>query len=440
MDWFLQFDPSGQVYLIIIAVALGAFVGLRREIEMQEQGIPGFVGFRTMPLVVLLGTISTFFPLFPWMPIVSITALIGFLIIAYYNGVFQLQFLGLTSELSTLLMFMVGVLVGYGHVPQAVVVTVLIAIFSGFKNQLHSFAGTISPAEWSGSLQLLIISAIILPILPKTAVDPWGALVPYNIWLVVIFISAIGFAGYFLNKYFGKKKSVMLTSVLGSFVSSTVVTTGLAIAARKDTDGSSHDLFVSGITIAIITMLARVMLVIVALTPSEYLMKIVAIPAGMFATALVIGVYWYFKSRDEVKEITTATAAGDQSHDHISEPDISSPFEIVPALQFAALFIAVLLGVQLGQIYFGSYGVIITTFFSAFADVDAAIVSVIEALKNGNIAIELVSAVACVALVVNTMVKALYVWLLSRKKKLSINIFIVTALVSLAGVAAYLAI
>ncbi len=433
MNWLTQLDPSGQVYLIIIAIALGAFVGLRREIEMQEKGIPGFVGFRTMPLVVLLGCVSTFFPLFPWMPLVTLSAVIGFLIIAYYNGVFQLQFLGLTSELSTLLMFMVGVMVGYGFIPQAIVITVFIAIFSGFKHQLHNFAGTISPAEWSGALQLLIISAIVLPILPRTAIDPWGALVPYNIWLVVIFISAIGFSGYFLNKYFGQKKSILLTSVLGSFVSSTVVTTGLAIASRKDTDDSSHDLFASGISIAIITMLARVTFVMIALTPTEHLVQVVSIPAGMFVAACLVGAYWYWKSRDELQSVGSS-----QSIEQVSEPKISSPFEIIPALQFAALFIVVLLGVQLGQQYFGSYGAIITTFFSAFADVDAAIVSVLEVLKNGNIEIGLVTTVVTVALVVNTMVKALYVWLLSRKKRLSLNILAVTSFVSLAGIATYL--
>jgi len=439
MELLLQLDPTGQVCLVLISLALGALVGLRREMEMQEQGIPGFVGLRTMPLVVLLGTISTFFPLFPWMPVVTLGALIGFLGIAYYNGVFQLQLLGLTSELATLIMFMVGILVGYGHIPQALVITVFVAIFSAFKNQLHSFAGTISSEEWTGSLQLLIISAIVLPILPQTAIDPWGALVPYNIWLVVIFVSAIGFVGYFLNKYFGKQKSVLLTSVLGSFVSSTVVTTGLAIQSRKDTENKNTVLFVSGISIAIITMLARVTLVMAALTPAEYMFQVMVVPLGMLVMATLMGIYWYFRSRNEVRTMNTEIKVN-KKIEQITEPEISSPFELVPALQFAVLFVIVLLGVQLGQIYFGNYGAIITTFFSAFADVDAAIISVLEALKNGNIEISLVTLVTTIALVVNTMVKALYVWLLSRKPKLSLSVLFITTVVSLAGIVTYLAI
>lgn len=117
---------------------------------------------------------------------------------------------------------------------------------------------------------------------------------------------------------------------------------------------------------------------------------------------------------------------------------LQSPFEIIPALKFAVLFVLVLLGIRLGEIFFGSYGVIATTFFSAFADVDAAIVSVVQTLKSGVIDAGLVTAVVMVAMVVNTMVKALYVYLLSRHKTLSLHTLMVTTVASIAGVVGYL--
>lgn len=430
MNWLSSIDPSGQIILILISVALGAFVGLRREIEMQRQGVPGFVGFRTMPLITLLGTISTFFVLFPFMPILCFLGILGFLGIAYYNGVFQLQYLGLTSELSTLIMFMVGVLVGYNFIPQAIVITVFVAIFSAFKVELHFFAKTISPSEWSGALQLLVISAIVLPVLPRTAIDPWDTIIPYDIWLLVIFISAIGFVGYFFNKYLGKKQGILLTSVLGSLISSTVVTTHLAIEARKDHTHKNHDLFILGIIIAIATMLLRVAFVIVVLTPAQYVISLAMIPLSMFGATVAIGLYWYGKSQDELLT---------KKQLHINDDlHIKSSFDIVSALQFAALFIVVMLWISLGKIYFGDYGVIATTFLSAFADVDAAVVSVLQALRMDGLGVDLITLVITIALVVNTMVKALYVWVLSRDHTLGRQTLLVTSIASLTGIIGYL--
>ena len=362
------------------------------------------------------------------MPVIGFVAVIGFLVIAYYNGVFQLQLLGLTSELSTLIMYLVGILVGYGHVTQAVLITVFVAAFAAFKGQLHRFARTISPSEWAGALQLLIISAIVLPILPQHGVDPWGILVPYDIWLVVIFISAIGFVGYFLNKYLGTRKGTITTAIVGSLVSSTVVTTHLAHIGH-DKKNTVNDLLVMGMVMAIGTMLLRVAFVLVVLTPSVYLFQIMVVPGAMLLATAVMGLYWYGRSQDEI-------AAEDSAG--LVVPQLSSPFEILPALKFAGLFILVLLAVQLGQTYLGTYGVVATTFFSAFADVDAAIVSVLQTMHGGFMDIGLVSLVITIALVVNTMVKALYMWLISKNRALSLQVLLVTTVASIAGVVTYL--
>ena len=421
-------DPNGSLVLIALSLALGAFVGLRREMEMQERGVPGFVGFRTMPLITLLGCLSTMFVQFSYLPVIGLVAIIVFLAIAYYNGVFQLQLLGLTSELATLIMFLVGVLVGYGHIVEAIVVSIVVGMLTAFKGAMHQFARTISAEEWSGALQLLIITAVVLPILPRTAVDPWGVIVPYDIWLVVIFISAIGFVGYFLNKYMGERRGIVLTSIVGSLVSSTVVTTHLATLGHQEKH-KNNDLLVMGVVMAIATMLLRVLFVLLVITPREYVAQVALVPLGMLIATALCGLYWYGRSQDEL---------ADQAPDREQVPVLQSPFEIIPAVRFAALFIVVLLMVQLGQTYFGAYGVVATTFFSAFADVDAAIVSVIQTLRGGGLEIAVVSLVVTVAIVVNTMVKALYVWLLSRNVRLSQNIMVVTCISSVVGVGVYM--
>jgi uncharacterized membrane protein (DUF4010 family) len=361
------------------------------------------------------------------MPMVGLLAILGFLGIAYYNGVFQLQLLGLTSELSTLIMYMVGMLVGYGYLMQAVLITIFVAAFAAFKPQMHRFARTIKAEEWAGALQLLIITAIVLPILPRTPVDPWGVVVPYDVWVIVIFITGIGFAGYFFNKYFGAHKGLLATAMVGSFVSSTVVTTHIAHRAGSDKPPSVELLFM-GMIVAIATMLARVVLVLLVLTPVQFLYPLVVVPLAMIITIIGIGIFFYLKEHVDIH------AEIDPKH----EPALKSPFEILPALQFGALFIVVLYAVYWGQELFGNYGVIATTFFSALVDVDAAVVSVVQNLRAGEMNIELVMLVVTIALVVNTMIKAFYVWILSRHIPLTKYVTALTGVASIVGFATYL--
>jgi len=434
MEWLQIIDPTGSLLLIAVAAGLGAFVGLRREMQMLQNNIQGFVGFRTMALVTVFGTLMTLFVNMPYLPAVGFVALLGFVWIAYYNGVMQLQLLGITSELTTLLMYMVGVLVGYGQLSVAVVLTVFLSVFTAFKVQMHEFARAISPREWSGALQLLIISAVVLPLLPTTAIDPWGVFIPQKIWSVVIFISGIGFVGYFLQKYAGRKHSVLLTAGLGALVSSTAVTTHLSQQVKKySKDIEFIETYVTGISIAITVMLSRVAFVLTLLAPVEYMFQILIVPAIMIMAAAACFLFYLFHRHDD----GVVTAAEMKQEIDAAAVELKSPFEIIPAIRFAVLFTAVLYAIYFGNQFFGASGVVVTTFLSAFADVDAAIISALQNFDSGDLSIRIVTSVILVALVVNTMVKALYAWILSRNKTYALQVFAVTGIVSVAGVVGY---
>ncbi len=428
MELLHSLDSSGQIALMVVAVALGAFVGLRREMELQEQGVPGLVGFRTMPMVVLLGCVSTFFPTLPFVPVLAFVAICTFLLIAYYNGVFQLQFLGLTSELSTIIMFVVGLLVGYGHIPQAVVLTIFVSTFSAFKKGMHGFARSVSPAEWSGAFELLIISVLVLPLLPREAIDPWGVIVLYDLWLIVIFISAIGFTGYFFTKYLGHKKSTILTALVGSLVSSTVVTTHIARAARDANREEQKILFI-GMLVSIATMLARVGFVIFILVSTDYVLRLLTIPAAMLIVlaGVAVGSWWYMKPGE------TEAAAEEERE----IPPLQSPFNLRPALEFAFLLALVLILTNLGLHYLGSWGVFATSFLSAMVDVDATVVSSLHSLKQGTLETGMVSVALLIALSVNTLIKALYVWIISRQVGFTLAVLALTGLLTVVGIITY---
>ncbi len=405
----------------MIALFLGAFVGLRREMDLQKEGSESFVGFRTLPLIVLLGTISTLFPTMPYLPVVCLVGIIGFLLIAYYNGVFKLKLIGLTSEFATLLMFLVGIFVGNGEFIIGIVITVITAVLTGFKNQFHAFAKNISPKEWGGALQLLILSAVVLPFLPKTAIDPWGVIIPFDIWLLVIFISGIGFVGYFFNKYFGSHKSILATSFLGSLVSSTAVTIALAFQTKKNKEVSKN-IFILALLIAIGTMLLRVIFEIGVVAGAE-VKSVIFVPVSMLTVTVLLVGWSMWKGRDMSNIVEL-------------DPEISSPFEIMPALKFGALFVVVLLAVSFAKDYFGDYGVLAIALLSSFVDVDASILSALQAHKVGEISQGITTLAVTLSIVINTFVKVGYIALLARKDVLRSFAWMVV-IICLVGIGVY---
>lgn len=416
-------DPSNQVYQLLIALFLGTFIGLRREMIFQKEKIEGIMGVRTISIFVILGTLSTFFKEFPYLPLLTFGGIFIFLIIAYYNGVFNLKRIGLTSELLALIMFWVGVLVGKEELMLAVVLTVIMGVFTAYKQMFHSFAKNFSIKEWSGSLQLLIVTAVILPLLPKEAIDPFGILIPFDIWLLVILMSSIGFFGYFFDKYFSSQKSLLVTSFFGAMVSSTVVSTSLAVKSKEN---KNLNILASGIMLSITVMQLRILGEIFVLSKEFHLQFV--LPSIIMALSSAFFSYYFFR--------ITKTTKNDE-HAITKKMKIKSPFEIVPSLKFAAFFIVILFAIYFGKKWFGNFGAYVATFIASFADADAVILSILESFKNANSEVSFVSKIILIAITVNTLVKIFYTFILGSNKFFQ-KILLPILSVSIAGVASYL--
>lgn len=414
------FTPSNPFYQLTIGAALGAFVGLRREIDNQQKEHPVFMGFRTMALMSTLGVVSTLFPTMPYLPAVCFGGLLIFLAIAYANGAFKLKLIGMTSELSAMFMFWIGVLIGYEHQVLAVLLTIFIGGLNAFKDELHGFAKSISTREWVGALQLMVVSGAILPFLPREPIDPWGMLVPFNIWFLVILISGVGFVGYFLTKFIGVKRSVTLTAFLGSIVSSTAVTTSMADQSKR---AKLTGIFTVGVLIAVATMQLRVAFEIVAWGTPEMISRLIAIPLAMtVAAAAMAGYFFYQTNRKHHFSVT------DKSNPR-AKVNLHSPFELGPALKFGGVFVLVLLALAFGQKYLGDSGVYAAAFLSGFVDVDAIVLSSLESVKLDEMTPDLAERAILIAVAVNNLVKILYVAILGNRKmvgKVSVGIVITT--------------
>jgi len=365
--------------------------------------------------------ISTFFEPMPYLPAVCFGGLLTFLAIAYANGAFKLKLVGMTSEISALVMFWIGVLVGYEEQILAIILTIFIGGLNAFKDELHRFAGTISDKEWLGALQLLIVSGAVLPFLPRDPIDPLGMIVPFNIWFLVIMISGIGFMGYFLTKYIGVRGSVALTAFLGSIVSSTAVTTSMADQSKR---AKLTGIFTVGVLVAVATMQIRVAIEIVAWGTPEMAKSLIAIPLSMAVAAAAMAGYFFWKTNQKHKF----------NEPNISAPttdvELVSPFELGPALKFGGVFVLVLLALAFGQKYFGDSGVYAAAFFSGAVDVDAIVLSSLESVKLGEMEPILAERAILIAVAVNNLVKILYVAVLGNRRmvgKVGVGILVTTS-------------
>ena len=83
-------------------------------------------------------------------------------------------------------------------------------------------------------LLLAISAVIVLPLLPSQGYGPWGVLNPFAIWLIVVLVSALSFAGFVAMRLLGERRGLAVTGAVGGMVSSTAVTYAMAERTRAD--------------------------------------------------------------------------------------------------------------------------------------------------------------------------------------------------------------
>jgi len=381
------------------------------------------MGLRTMTLLCLLGALSTIFPQFSYLPIILFGAITTLVVIGHAHGNFVIQRIGMTSELSALLTFFIGVLIGFEQQTLAILLTVFLGGMTAFRDTLHKFAKTLQVHEWMGMLQLFALSGAVLPFLPQEAIDPWGVFVPFNVWLLIMLISGIGFVGYFLIKYIGAQGGIPLTGFLGGIVSSTAVTISMATRSKE---ANLPNIFSGGVLIALATMQLRVVAEILILG-SEVALSFLMIPIIMSVASSIFAVYFFWKSKSKKTSFF-------QKPERVK---LTSPFEIVPALKFGAVFVFVLFALAIGQRYFGNSGVYAAAFLSGVIDIDAIVLSSLESVKLGELSSVVAYNAIAIALFTNTLVKVGYVGVMGSRDVFR-KVLFATVLVTVIGIGAFL--
>lgn len=388
------------VLSFLSAVTLAALIGAERELAGYkrtngEGSIKQFGGIRTHMLIGLLGGLSVFlsqefqnFLIFLCMG----GAVFLLLLTHYIHKSFVSNNIGLTTTLTGLITYLIGGLCVAGYGQLAVMITIAVTVILLSKQYTRSLLDHIERKELINTLKFAAILFVILPLLPTTAVDPWGLIIPQKIWQVVVLISGISYVGYIFSKIFGQKKGIILAGMLGGLASSTAVTSSMA-QQSKHVKTHVHP-FVIATVIASCMMFFRVLFWVLSFNQALTWHLLPSILAMGVTGTVIIAILWIL-AKSKTSDMTEQTEA----------VELESPFQIIPALKFALFFLVITVLSQVAMTQFGEQGVYLVSFLSGFADVDAITVTLSGQALTGQISMDVAAKSIIIAMMVNTSVK-----------------------------------
>jgi uncharacterized membrane protein (DUF4010 family) len=369
----------------VVALALGFLVGLERESTKIEQQKMVFGGVRTHPIISMYGFGCA------WLFQIGVTFMlpIGLLsmtvltAIAYVAKI-RAERYGSTSEVSALLTFVVGALALLVDIWIAMALGIVNTMLLSEKARLESFVEKLDKVDFLATLKFLLVTLIVLPVLPDQDFTRFH-LNPASIWKLVILVSTIGFVGYALSKRFGSRVGLWLSGLLGGIVSSTAVTIAAGRMAQKDPGRLVYARQAS------------------LLAASVMYLRILALVA-LLAPAVLPLVWWKFVLLALVGVVLSLRTRGKEGETMAKEvPGLENPFELRPALLFAALFVLLSIATELVKTYAGPAGVLTLAAVVGVTDIDPFILSLLQGSELGLI----VSAIL-IAMMSNTLVKGIY--------------------------------
>ncbi|MCO5170421.1 MAG: DUF4010 domain-containing protein [Planctomycetes bacterium] len=366
-------------------------------------------------------------PTVPWL-LPAALLVVGALVLAgYLSDMARTGDLGLTSEVSAIITFLLGGIAVAGHTTVAAACAVAVTTILAFKRRLHELTWRLEQADIRAVLKFAVISVVVLPLLPaepivlgdvvarrEVAEDaapegppapdaaasdappsaprarPWWhevELAPRKVWYLVVLISAVSFCGYVLSKLLGPGRGLVVTGAVGGLVSSTAVSLSFSQRSREAPDLAPR--LAMGVLLANAIMPLRLLL-LVAVIDLAVALRLLLPLAAMALAGGACALWLHLRRRGE-------PGTGDVQ--------LRNPFEITPALKFGAVFAAVLVLSQVAAARFGSAGTYALAVLSGVTDVDAIGLALSSQVGGGRLALATGVVGIVLAAISNTVVK-----------------------------------
>lgn len=371
----------------LVALALGFLIGLERESTKVEHNRLPVGGIRTLPLISMYGFGCAWLyqigavVMFP----VGLASIIALTTVGYFAKTKEGRF-GATSEVSVLITFLIGAMSLLVDVWIAMAIGVIATILLSEKAKLETYVESLDRVGFLATLRFLLVTVIILPVLPNQEYTQFK-LNPTRIWEIVIMVSTIGFVGYLLSKKFGHSMGLQLSGLLGGIVSSTAVSISAGRIAKKSPERSSSALQAS--TLGSSVMYIRILILLWAVNPT-----------------IVNYLWWKLLILAAVGIVLSLRLPGGNRGSNGSEvPDLHNPFEIMPAVWFAALFVILSVITSIVKQSAGDTGVFALSAVVGVTDIDPFILSLAQRSTDG---LRIAASAIIIAMLSNTIAKGVY--------------------------------
>ncbi len=364
-------DAHHLLRALLVSGSLGALIGLERQWDDQFRHHHAHVlaGLRTFALWALFGTLCAWFT----QTVHVLFFIAGFIAMVLWLVVFLQRSSrrggdpGLTTGVAGMMTFLIGGLVFWQQERVALVLSVSMMILLALKPVLHRFTRGITLEDVRSALKFSAVTGVILPLVPNEPLGPYGAINPHTLWLMVVLVSGVGFAGYLAVRLFGQRLGIALTGLLGGLVSSMATT--LAMSRQ------SHERPFTSLDCSLAILLAStIMIWRVALLIGIVSWKLLGVLWPALLAVSLPGILWcsYRLLHGGGKGIQ----AGESSH-------VGNPLRLRVAFQFGLLYAVIVLVVKASIAMAGSTGVLVVSGLSGLIDLNALTLSLSQMMGAG---------------------------------------------------------
>lgn len=377
-------DPTLTAWGLATAGGLGLLIGVERERSKAGGAQREFAGIRTFALIGLSGGLSAAGGAITLL----VTGLgVAALAIASYRRTAPAD-PGSTSEIAMLVTWLLGVTAM--HAPLvAAAVGVMVVLLLAAKSPIHHFVTRqLTQQELHDGLLLIATAFVVLPLLPSRTIDPWGAINPQRLGILVVAMMAVSSAGYLALRLLGPRLGLALTGLAGGFVSSTATIAAMAGKARETP--ALAPAYAGAALLSNVATILQMGVVVAALYPP--LLIPLALPltaAGLVAILIAALLGW--------RALASMQGA--------AAPLGKRPFQPLHVLGFVALLAALLLVAGLARHWLGEGSLTWVSAAAGIADVHAATASVAQLAGAGEATAPAALRAIAAALAANSLLK-----------------------------------